>query len=99
MWQVQGMKQYLLVMTASTFMVACSDPTPKNNNVLLSQEAQTGRMRVVSAQTIKDGSGRIRDILVLKDSQTNKEYLAVMGAGVNDIVTHSNGKTTYTTEE
>lgn len=92
------MKSLLLLLALT--ITGCSDPTPQENTEL-NVTAQSGRIRVVSAQTIRDARGYPRDILVLEDSETGKSYLAVMGAGVQEMVTHSHttGKTTYTTEE
>ena len=76
----------------------CADPNPERND-RLRQETQSGRINVTSAQTIKDARGYPRDILVLRDGQTGREYIAVMGAGVTEMVTKSNGKTSYQAEE
>ena len=86
-------------MAASISMLAgCSDPTPARNDVL-KPESQTGRMNVTSAQVIRDARGYRRDILVMRDTETGMDYIAIMGAGVTEMRTQSNGKTTYQVEE
>ena len=50
-----------------------------------SAEQSSGRMVVTSASYFVDQRGYARDILVLHDTQTNQDYLAVMGAGVTEI--------------
>lgn len=79
-------------------LAGCSDPTPRENDKLKS-EMQSGRVRVVSAQFIQDARGDSRDILVLLDTATSNEYLAVMGAGVQQMRYHSTGKSGYYREE
>lgn len=88
----------LLLIAGLLAVCGCSAPTPKENNSL-ELGKQTGRMQVVSAQYIRDVRGYGRDILVIKDTETGKEYLAVMGAGVMDMRTVSNGKSTYQQED
>ena len=79
-------------------MAGCSDPTPVRNEKLRT-ETQSGRVNVVSAQVISDARGYSRDILVLRDSTTGREYIAVMGAGVSEMRMVSNGKATYQVED
>jgi uncharacterized lipoprotein YehR (DUF1307 family) len=83
---------------SSALLSGCSDPTPVRNEKLKT-ETQSGRINVTSAQVIIDSRMYKRDILVLRDSQTGREYIAVMGAGVAEMYTHSNGKSTYQVEE
>lgn len=84
-----------IVLSCIALLAGCSDPTPVVNE-RLKLNGQTGRINVVSASVITDARGYNRDILVLRDSETGDEYLAVMGAGVMDMhrVTTSTGKTT-----
>ena len=74
-----------LAVLSIALLAGCSDPTPVRNNKLKT-ESQTGRINVTSAQVITDTRGYTRDILVVRDSQTGREYIAVMGAGVTEMV-------------
>lgn len=65
-------------------------PAPDNNQT---------RFNIVSRQVIVDSRGYSRDILMLKDSITGREYLAVMGAGVAENRTQSSGKNSRTIDE
>ena len=87
-----------VAVVSSALLAGCSDRTPVRNEKLKTG-TQSGRINVVSAQVIKDARGYSRDILVLRDSQTGREYVAVMGAGVTEMITQSNGKTMYQVEE
>ena len=87
-----------VAVVSSALLAGCSDPTPVRNEKLKT-ETQSGRINVTSAQVINDARGYSRDILVLRDTETGREYIAVMGAGVTEMRTHSNGKTTYQVEE
>lgn len=80
------------------FTSGCSNPTPRNNENLKPNE-QTGRIKIVSAQVIVNASGYSKDILVLRDSNTGVEYIAVMGAGVAEMQYKSTGKSGYMAEE
>ncbi len=73
----------------------CDDPKPTDINVASLGE-QSGRIKVVSFQNIAT-SGTVRAILVLRDSKTGIEYLAVMGAGVTEM--HYNPVTKTWSEE
>ena len=59
-----------------------STPVPVSTNA--------GRFTIESSQEFEDARGYGRNILLLKDSKTGHEYLAVMGAGVVDM--YSQGK-------
>jgi outer membrane murein-binding lipoprotein Lpp len=87
-----------VAVVSSALLAGCSDPTPVRNEKLKT-ETQSGRINVTSAQVINDARGYSRDILVLRDTETGREYIAVMGAGVTEMRTQSNGKTTYQVEE
>ena len=87
-----------VAVVSSALLAGCSDPTPVRNEKL-KIDRQSGRINVTSAQSIIDARGYNRDILVLRDKATGREYIAVMGAGVTDMQTQSNGKTTYQVEE
>jgi outer membrane murein-binding lipoprotein Lpp len=87
-----------VAVVSSALLAGCSDPTPVRNEKLKT-ETQSGRINVTSAQVINDARGYSRDILVLRDTDTGSEYIAVMGAGVTEMHTQSNGKTTYQVEE
>lgn len=75
------MKKFVVAAVLLALVAGCSDPNARTNSSLSSM-SQTGRMRIVSAQYFTDAGGRAQDILVLRDSTTGREYLAVMGAGV-----------------
>ncbi|MDD5170507.1 MAG: hypothetical protein PHN75_16950 [Syntrophales bacterium] len=82
------MKRFMVLVSMVMFsllLVACeaSGPTQVNYDA----EAQSGRMVVTSFQQVKLSDGDTRDILVLRDTETGREYLAVYGAGVFDITT------------
>lgn len=87
-----------VAVVSSALLAGCSDPTPVRNEKLKS-ETQSGRINVTSAQVINDARGYSRDILVLRDTETGRDYIAVMGAGVTEMCTQSNGKTTHQVEE
>lgn len=82
------MKLYLLL-GLSLLLAGCdsiqSTPVPVGAN--------TGRFEVESSQQFIDGRGYSRNIILLKDSKTGHEYLAVMGAGVVDV--YQSGKYTH----
>lgn len=92
------MKRVVVSVAAAVLLSGCSDHTPVENEKLNTQ-TQRGRINVTSAQIIRDARGYERDIIVLRDSKTGHEYIAVMGAGVTDMRMQSNGKTTYMVEE
>ena len=66
---------------------------------VLKEETKGGRMQVTSSQTFHDARGYARDIIVLRDSETGREYVSVMGAGVSEMTLRHNGKTAYMVEE
>jgi hypothetical protein len=86
-----------IAVVTSALLAGCSDPTPVSNEKLKAE--QSGRFNVTSAQVINDAEGHSRDILVLRDVDTGREYIAVMGAGVVEMRMQSNGKTMYQVEE
>lgn len=92
------MKRIVILVATAGLLSGCSDPTPVENEKLNTQ-TQRGRINVTSAQIIMDARGYSRDIIVLRDSKTGHEYIAVMGAGVTDMRPQSNGKTTHMVEE
>jgi hypothetical protein len=85
------MKRLLFVLPFFLFVfVGCDEPNPNpSTNVKLSNNPS--RIEVISAQKFTDSRFYERDIMVLRDKQTGKEYLAVMGAGVVDM--YPSGKT------
>lgn len=92
-------KNRLAVLTLLIALLSgCSDPNPRHND-RLKVDTQKGRINVMSAQVIRDARGYDRDILVLRDIETGREYIAVMGAGVTDMHLQHNGKTTYEVED
>lgn len=66
----------ILMFIGSLLIAGCSDPNPRETNKL-NVERQTGRIRVVSAQYVVNQEGQEKDILVLQDSLTGIEYVAV----------------------
>ena len=86
-----------VAVVSSAFLAGCSDRTPVRNEKLKTEKSR--RINVTSAQVIHSARLYPCDILVLRDSETGREYLAVMGAGVAEMRPQSNGKTTYPVEE
>lgn len=83
-----------VAVVSSALLAGCSDQMPLRNEKLKT-ETQSGRINVTSAQVVKDARGYRRDILVLRDADTGREYIAVMGAGVTEMHT----KRAYQVEE
>lgn len=83
-WSVMGILAIIL------FFVMVSTNETKTIAVGQLSSNEVGRINVASSQTIMDASWRKRDVLVLRDTITGTEYIAVMGAGVSQICT--NGK-------
>jgi hypothetical protein len=71
----------IILAVALAVVAGCSDPTSRVNTSL-KENAQTGRIKTVSAQYFTTAAGHVQDILVLQDTKTGTEYLAVLGAGV-----------------
>jgi phage head maturation protease len=88
----------IITATLGALLAGCSDSTLVHNRDLQT-ELQEGRIRVKSVQVIVDSRGYRRDIMVLYDSQTGYEYIAVMGAGVTDMRMQNNGKTKSEVED
>ena len=87
-----------VALASIALFAGCSDPTPVRNKKLRT-DTQSGRINITSAQVINDACGDSRDILVLRDTATGREYIAVMGAGVTEMSTQSDSKTTRQVEE
>jgi len=80
------MPKLVLVIAVFMCMLGC-DPTPPQPASTLAPNGQNTRFKVTTAQQFNDGDFT-RTILVLQDSETGKEYLAVTGAGVTEIICH-----------
>lgn len=78
------MLKYLLI--PIVLLAGCNPPSPFQTPI------NKGRMTQVSHQGFTDLRGYHRDVLILRDTKTGKEYLAVMGAGVTDIHFEQQGK-------
>lgn len=95
------MKHKLILL--ALLLCACGPRPPVQSNPVPVNTETSGRIVVVDASVFRDAKGNSRDILVLRDTETGKEYLAVLGAGVTQIVeecTYNPGtKTTTCTEE
>lgn len=71
-----------LFMIAFISLLGCENPNAVISATRADVNKQTGRIQVTSSQWFRDASGNARSILVLKDSETGNEYLAVTGCGV-----------------
>ena len=76
-----------LIVAACLCAASCQSVGTKDVTLLGNQ---SGRFSITSAQKF-DSGGRERHIVVLFDTKTEKEYLAVMGAGVYDITVTNYG--------
>lgn len=88
--------KFALVMLVTIILGACS-PMPielKPNTITPSADS---RITIVSALVFSDSTGQGRDVLILHDNKTGKEFLVVVGAGVVEI-TCSYDPTTQTTK-
>ncbi len=66
-------------------LVGCG-PAKVESSVVNQQSAGGQRMKVVSSQLIVTTNGSHRDMMVLKDTETGKEYLLVQGFGAVEMV-------------
>lgn len=75
-------KFFVAAVAASVALASCSEPNARINEEF-KPETQSGRIKIISAQKWTDNDSRGRDILVLLDTKTGEEYLAVGGCGVS----------------
>lgn len=77
------------------------NPQPKEIAVKRAEaEDAPVRFEIKSAGKFHAGyNGNVREILIIKDKETGKEYLGITGVGITEFHTERHGKTTVTREE
>lgn len=91
------MKRIILIVLMSLLLSACIGPVDQKPREIVAPTTNT-RIVIVSISRFMDSRGMNRDILVLKDSATGIEYLAVMGAGVSEMLVPC-GKNCWTMQD
>ncbi len=85
------MKKYILMgLTLGLFLTGC-EPSKPSTRVVANPDS-IARMEVISLQAISTTNGYTRDMMVVKDIKTKREYLLVQGFGAVEMV--QSGKTT-----
>lgn len=79
------MKYYWLI---GLILLAGCDYKENTSTKQLNTGTDGGRMRITESQLFKDASGYDRNILVISDTKTGEEYLAVGGCGVLTLRNH-----------
>jgi len=75
----------LIALSAMALTLSACGPTKIESNTVV-QEDQNARMQVVSSQYIKTTNGVGRDMLVVRDKKTGREYLVIQGFGAVEMV-------------
>ena len=94
-------KIYLLLVLL--FLSGCDgmpQPPPELQKTIVQPSEQSTRFSIESQGTFNAGyDSHVREILVITDKKTGKEYLTITGCGTTELwsETRSTGKTTTTT--
>ncbi|EBL0533864.1 hypothetical protein OWX90_002160 [Salmonella enterica] len=85
----------IVAVTFCLFLSAC-DEGPKPSRIDASVGADAGRFSVTQVAKFYDSDayGNNRKIFLIRDKQTNREFVGVSGVGISEVGTHSqsNGK-------
>ena len=96
------MKKYIYYLFLTLFLTGCEvfiKEDSVNDNKIVFQE-ENKRFELAKVQEFRDFSAynSYRGIYILKDKNTNKEYIGISGVGIAEIGSHTTGKTTTTDE-
>lgn len=85
------MFRFICISICILFLIGCSDSGVKSTPVV-NDAKDTQRFQVSIVGRFDAGyKDNRRDILILKDTLTEKTYLAVTGCGVTEMIDYSNG--------
>lgn len=91
------MKTLALLLISLLALTGCSDYSQKPQTT--PAQASSLRIQIIEASEFSDARGSPRSVLLVKDTKTGREFVAISGCGVTELVTESDGKHTHTVEK
>jgi hypothetical protein len=89
-----------ILIVALLFLCGCEEEKIIEKKNAISVEKAPERFEVTSYGSFQAGyDNNKREILILKDKNSGKEYLAITGCGVSELHQESNGKTVVVRED
>lgn len=91
--------RYFLLFLFCLLVAGCKDDQPPPATGSGVPNNLSPRFQVVSHGSFDAGEhGYSREVLILTDRETGKEYLVITGASAEHVVTHANKQTQHTQE-